>query len=70
MGSKVEGIRFLSRKRGCDEITSSFVAMRPNLLLSKSLIPADGGMVSVGSESVSSLTINCGITKRVCRGIS
>ena len=43
---------------GCDEITSPFVAVRTNLLPSNSLIHADGGMATVGSESVSSLTIN------------
>ena len=41
-------------KRGCDEITSSFVATGTNLLPSFSLTQAEGGMPSVGSESVSS----------------
>ena len=39
-------------KRGCDEITFSFFAIRSNLLLSFSLTHAEGGMASAGSESV------------------
>ena len=57
MGSKVERIRFTSKKKkrvgGCDEITSSFVATWTNLLPSYSLTHADGGMASIVSESVS-----------------
>ena len=41
-------------KRGCDEITSSFVAKRINLLPLISLTHVVGGMATVGLESVSS----------------
>ena len=41
MGSTAEGIRFISSKRGHDEIASSFVAPRTNLLPSNCLTRAD-----------------------------
>ena len=44
-------------KRGCDEITFSFVITKVNLLPLNSLTHADGEMVSAGSKSVSFLTI-------------
>ena len=41
-------------KRGCDKITSSFVATRTNLLPSFSPTHAEAGLASAGSKSVSS----------------
>ena len=45
-------------KRGGDEITSSFVATKKNLIPSNSLTHTGGGMGSVGSEFISSFTDN------------
>ena len=56
MGSEVEGIMFVSSKRGRNEIKSSFVAARTNLPHSHSLTHEDGGTASADSEFVSSLT--------------
>ena len=39
----------------CDEITSSYAAMRTNLILSFSLTHAEGGMASNEYDSVSPL---------------
>ena len=41
-------------KRECEEITSSFVAIRISLILLFSMTHAEGGMVPADSESVSS----------------
>ena len=54
MGSMLKGSGLFLAKRGCDEITSSFVVLRINLLPSISLTRADGGMASAGSELLSS----------------
>ena len=55
MGSGDEGIRFVSSKEGCDEIISSVVAMRINLIPSFSRTYADNVMASTDPKSVSSL---------------
>ena len=54
MGGNFIGSDFYLAIRGGDEITSSSVAVRTDLLRSNSLTHAESGLVSVGSESVSS----------------
>ena len=62
-GGEDEGIGLHVAKRGCDEITSSFVTTRTNLIPSLSLTYTNDGMVSVDSKSVSpSLTTNTLLT--------
>ena len=54
---RLKGSGLYLAKRGCNEITSSFVATRTNLVPSNSITHEHGGMVSIGSRSVSSLTV-------------
>ena len=55
-GSKAEGIRFVSSNKMMRYKTSSSVATRAHLIPSNRLTHAGGGLASVGSKSVSSLT--------------
>ena len=57
-GTMIKETSLYLAKRGSDGITSSFVAMRTNLLPSRRLTDAVGEMESVGFESVSLFTQN------------
>ena len=51
VGSEDEVIRFVYTKR-CDEVTSSLVGVRADLISSHNLTHTDNGMASTDSESV------------------
>ena len=54
--ARLKGSGLYLAKRGCEYITSSFVAIRTNILPSNSLTHTDEETASFGSVSVSSLT--------------
>ena len=53
VGSQDEGIRFVSGKTACDDITSCSAATKTNPIHSNSPTHADGRLASVGYESIS-----------------